>query len=278
MVRSGNQLRQHKSGREFPVEVVFGSMQTETGPLVVSFITDITERLTAQQAITDYQQKLQSMAFDAVLTEERERRRIAADLHDRIGQSLTLAQIKLSSQRGTLTGEAHAVVDAAIGLIEQSLADTRTLIFELSPPVLYELGLKEALAWLVEDFQQRSSLRVTLIDDEADKPLDEASAALVFRAVRELLMNVSKHAGSMSARLALSRRGDQLQVDVEDFGVGFDPTARAGAGFGLFSVRERIQGLGGTVDITSEPQRGTTVRLRVPLKNEPPPSTPASQP
>jgi len=187
---------------------------------------------------------------------------------------LTLAQIKLSSQRGNLTGEAHAVVDTAIGLIEQSLADTRTLIFELSPPVLYELGLKEALGWLVEDFQQRSNLRVALTDDQADKPLDEASAALVFRAVRELLMNVSKHAGSPSARLALSRQGDQLRVDVEDFGVGFDQAVRAGAGFGLFSVRERIQGLGGTVDIRSAPEHGTTVSLRVPLKSDTPPSQP----
>jgi len=177
-----------------------------------------------------------------------------------------LAQIKLSAEREALTGEARTAVDAAIELLAQSVSDTRTLIFDLSPPVLYDLGLKDALAWLVEDFEKRHNLHVELKDDNVEKALDEATAALVFRAVRELLTNVSKHAQSQAATIVLSRIGDQLQVNVEDHGIGFDHAVRAGAGFGLFSVREQLSRLGGSVDVASEPQRGTTVSLRVPLQ------------
>lgn len=278
MARSRVRVRRRQDGREFPVEIVLGSMQTEGGRLVVSFINDMSERLAAEQKIAEYQQKLQAMAFDAVLTEEQERRRIAVDLHDRIGQSLSLAQIKLSAQRDGLTGDVRAAVDAAIELLAQSVNDTRSLIFELGPPVLYDLGLKAALSWLVEDFGKRSSLHVELRDDDAEKPLDEAAAALVFRAVRELLVNVSKHAQSPSANLALKRDGDQLQIDVEDTGIGFDMAGRAGSGFGLFSVQEQINRLGGSIVVASAPQCGTTVSLRVPLRREStPPSTPREQ-
>jgi two-component system CheB/CheR fusion protein len=277
MARGRGRVRRRKDGREFPVEAVLGSLQTDDSRLVVSFITDMSERLAAEQKIADYQQKLQAMAFDAALTEERERRRIAVDLHDRIGQSLILAQIKLSAQREALSGEPRAAVEAALQLLAQSVNDTRSLIFELGPPVLYDLGLKPALAWLVEDLEKRSNLHVELRDDDAEKPLDEATAALVFRAVRELLVNVSKHAQAQTATLVLSRHGNQLQLDVEDTGVGFDQAARAGSGFGLFSVREQINRLGGTLEIASAPQHGTTVTLRVPLRrNSEPAPRPAS--
>ncbi len=256
-----------KDGSEFPLEIVLSSMPHDGDLLVVSFITDISARKEAEKKLLDHQTRLQQMAFDAALAEEKGRRRIAADLHDRIGQALALAQIKLSEARGRIADGPRDAVDEAVALLAQSINDTRTLIFDLSPPVLYDLGLKEALAWLAEDVEKRHGIRVEIADDGSDKPLDDATASLVFRSIRELLMNVFKHARSPNANVALKRAGDHLEVVVEDKGVGFDMSAAgaSGSGFGLFSVREQISRLGGTVEVASAPEQGTLVRLRVPL-------------
>jgi signal transduction histidine kinase len=243
-------------------------MKREDGPIVVAFVTDVTPRREAERQIRAYQDRVRRMAFDAALTEERERRRIAIELHDRIGHGLALAQIKLSSVRGDLSGASRVAIDGAVELVEQAIADQRTLIFDLSPPVLYDLGLKEAIAWFAEDVEKRHGVQIEVVDDGSDKPLDDASKAVVFRAVRELIMNVLKH-GKAPAKASLRRTDDLLEVEVEDSGVGFDPgapTDRAGGGgFGLLSVREQIASLGGTLKIDSAPQQGTRVSVRVPL-------------
>ncbi len=127
---------------------------------------------------------------------------------------------------------------------------------------------RRRIAWFAEDVEKRHGLQIEVVDDGADKPLDDASKAVVFRAVRELIMNVLKH-GKAPAKASLRRTDDLLEVEVEDSGVGFDPgapTDRAGGGgFGLLSVREQIASLGGTLKIDSAPQQGTRVSVRVPL-------------
>jgi signal transduction histidine kinase len=152
-------------------------------------------------------------------------------------------------------------------LLAQSLESTRTLTFDLSPPILYDLGLKAALSWLAEDLEQRFGLVVTLRMDESPTPLAEESAALVFRAVRELLINVLKHAQSSEAELAVASAGGALKISVQDRGVGFDPaTPRSGnGGFGLLSVREQIARLGGSVEVVSALEQGTRITISVPL-------------
>jgi signal transduction histidine kinase len=252
-------------------EKALESSTRESGLLVVCFLTDVSARREAERRIVDYQEKLRKMSFDAALTEERERRRIAADLHDRIGQSLALSQMKLASM--PRSGSERTAVDEAIELLAQSIIDTRTLIFDLSPPILYELGLKEALSWLAEDLGKRWGLEVELDADQTTKPLADTCAALVFRAVRELLTNVVKHARVSAAKVSLRRQGDAIQIDVEDRGVGFDSGTMhsdvgSGGQFGLFSVREQMSRLGGTVEIASGQQRGTRVSLRLPIQKQ----------
>jgi signal transduction histidine kinase len=271
-----------KDGSEVEIEVALRPQLREDGLLVVCFITDVSERRASEREIVEYQRKLQQMAFDAARTEECERRRIAADLHDRIGQSLALAQLKLKASL-TTDPDGRPVQDA-IDLLEHSIVDTRTLIFELSPPILYDLGLKEALSWLAEDLGRRWGMRIEISDDGTPKRLGDETAALVFRAVRELLTNVLKHAQVLSAKVTLERSGDQLEIAVVDEGVGFDVQAAAPAsdqgGFGLFSACEQLSRLGGTLQIESGADRGTRVRLRLPLSTEPecaaPPSSKAA--
>lgn len=258
-----------RDGKEFPVEVVLSPMGRKRDT-VVAFITDVSKRRESEEKIREYQDRLQRMAFDAAVAEERERRRIAVDLHDQIGQSLALARMKLDSTREGIPDASRRTLEEAAELLSQSIAHVRTLTFDLSPPILYDLGLREALSWLVEDIETRWGITVQLDAAPGPVPLDDAAAALVFRAVRELLMNVFKHARSRAASVALVRREDRIEIDVQDHGVGFDvedPTARhSGRGFGLFSVREQIGRLGGQVEVTSAPGRGTSVVLHVPLR------------
>ena len=279
--RSREVVGLRKDGKEVPVEITLSAVSQVEGHVIVAFVTDISARRSAEKKIQAYQEELRRMSFEAAVTEERERRRIATELHDRMGQALALAQIKLTSVRGELAGESRSAVDGAVQLLEQAIVDTRTLIFDLSPPILYDLGLQEALTWLAEDLEKRHGIKVEVSDDGASKPLDDAAKGVVFRAVRELLMNVLKHAKAPAAKVSLMRAGDHCRIDVEDRGAGFDPdsaSARDGAGgFGLLSVRSQIARLGGALNILSAPGRGTLASVQVPLLNRDEPAESGDQ-
>jgi two-component system CheB/CheR fusion protein len=269
MGRSREVLGRRKDGAELPIEVRLSPVAQLGGAVVVAFVTDITERRAAEKKILAYQDELRRMSFDAAVTEERERRHIAAELHDRMGQGLALTQMKLNSVREEIHGEARSAVDGAIELLGQAIVDARTLIFELSPPILYDLGLEEAIAWLAEDLEKRHGIKIEVTDDGTTKPLDDAAKGVAFRAVRELLMNVLKHAKAPAARVVVTRSKDDCRIDVEDRGAGFDPDATlepGSGGFGLFSARAQIARLGGRLEIQSAPGRGTLATVRVPLK------------
>ncbi len=267
-----------KNGSFFPIEVTLSTMEGEPGPLAVAFISDITERKQNEARIAKYKKNLQEMAFDSVIAEEKQRRQIATGLHDNIGQALALAQIRLTAARSKTGKAARADLDESMRLIAQAISDTRSLTFELSPPVLYDLGLSAAVGWLGEQLESQHGGRVAIESDAALEKLDDETSSLLFRAVRELLTNVVKHARTPAATVSLRRDGDSLAVVVEDQGTGFDP-ARIGRHeatetFGLFSVREQITRLGGAFDVVSGVDRGTKITLRVPIaKRAPPPAS-----
>ena len=239
-------------------------------PTIVSVIRDITERKTAQEQIEYHQQQLRALASELVLAEERERRSLAGDLHDDISQLLALAQIRLGVLDRSAAGTELAGPLAQLRqLIEQTMQTTRSLTFQLCPPALYDIGFVPAAEWLAEDVQQRFGLRVELNDDGTDKPLDERLRIVLFRALREVLINAAKHAQVHCARVDIRREGMFVRVRVEDAGVGFDPaTVRAGSsgGFGLFSIEERLSYLGGRLEIRSAKGSGTTITLEAPLE------------
>jgi signal transduction histidine kinase len=154
-------------------------------------------------------------------------------------------------------------------LIEQAIGHTRSLTLQLSPPILYELGLEPAVEWLAEQVEAETGLKVTVEDDGQPKPADDQIRPLMFNAVRELLVNVVKHARASSARVSLGRDGDRLRVVVADDGVGCDSgrsqSAPSSSGFGLFNIRERFAHLGGRFELVSEAGKGCLVTLLAPL-------------
>lgn len=236
---------------------------------------EIAERRQAERQVKNYQERLKSLASELSLAEERERRRIAVDLHDQIGQTLALIQIKLQELReGAPAGKLAKALDECVELIRQPIQDTRSLVFNLSPPVLYDLGFEAAAAWLVEQHDQRAGIRMAFEDDERSKPLEQAVSVLLFRAIRELLTNVVKHSRAANARVWLQRGDGELRAGVEDDGRGFDASTIGSAadktgGFGLFSIREQLDRLGGKFEIDSTSGGGgCRIILTVPLSEQ----------
>lgn len=220
-----------------------------------------------------YQAQLRSLSSELSLTEERERRRIATQLHDRIGHALTTAAMRLRLLQSQNAGgdQSAKTVREIHGLIEQSIADTQSLTFELSPPILYDLGLEAALDWLAEQTRNQHGIDVSIIDDMHDKPIAESLRVLLFQATRELIFNVVKHAGASRATISISREDDAVRVVIEDNGGGFDPEQlKSGSGkkggFGLFSIRERLAHQGGRLEISASPGCGTRITLLSPMK------------
>lgn len=224
------------------------------------------ERRVAQRT-----EQLRRLSADLELAESRERRQIARDLHDDLGQVLAAARIRLAGLCEDRRADVRRAALEISELVEQANRSTRSLAAQLAPAVLYELGLPAALEWLAEELGRRFGLSVQVQDDETHKPLSQEVRSIVYRAVRELLINVAKHAGVDHADVALQREGTAMVVRVSDGGVGFvaqDGKTGSGQGIGLVSVRERLAHIGGAFDIRSVPGDGTEAVLRVPLQAE----------
>ncbi len=215
--------------------------------------------------------QLRSMLIDLNMAEERERRSISRELHDGPAQLLALANLKLSSlDKKDMPSESIGALNNALELIIQADKALRSLMFQISPPILYEMGLVKALYWLADNMRSAYGLKVEMHDDGKIQPLESLVEVIVFRAVRELLINVSKHAGAEAAVVDIRQEDDHIEISVSDSGVGFDQGV-AGAelmatGFGLANVRERIAFLDGDFHVESKRGDGTTALLRLPLR------------
>lgn len=235
---------------------------------------DVTDRKRAEEELLDYRDRLRDLASRLSRVEEKERQRIASDLHDGIGQTLTLAVMKLGVLvDSTRDGAERARLQEVLQLVNQSLDAARTLTFELSPPVLHDLGLGPALEWLAENMQRRHGLKVGFYEDSEARPLDEDARATLFKASREMLFNVIKHADASRVRVSLTREDGSVRVDIEDDGVGFEPEVLSTAwrdtgSFGLFNIRERLTQLGGRLEVKSQTGKGSLLTMFAPLADE----------
>jgi signal transduction histidine kinase len=230
----------------------------------------IAEYQKAERKIAAYQTQLRHLASELSLTEARERRTIAADLHDHVGQALAFIKMNVSQFRGNAVfcGFENEI-DKIISLLDQTITYTRSLTSDISPPVLYELGLDSALDWLADQFKRHHKLTVKIRRSGVLDPLAEEIKVMLFKSVQELLTNTVKHARADKAAIAVQAGADDITLEISDNGCGFD-VAILDSGFspddrfGLFSIKERLRYLGGSLKIQSAPGKGTAVLLSVP--------------
>ena len=203
---------------------------------------------------------------------EEERRRLARELHDDLGQALTGLQMHLSwFDRGLsdwpLASEGRAKVQMMRQLTDQAMQTLRAVITELRPEALDRLGLIAALDWQAETFARRAGLRCRFTANVETVDLDMGRATSIFRVFQEILTNIARHAGASRVDVSVELKEDALTLAVRDNGRGFDPTAVPPRAFGVLGMKERAVLLGGGFEIESAPRRGTSVTLRIPLAN-----------
>ncbi len=245
-----------------------------------SFAEQLEHRVTERTAeLVQSQERLRSMAVELNLAEQRERQRLARELHDHLQQLLVLGKMKLGQgkQLAHQVPACATLMKEADEVLSEALTYTRTLVADLSPRVLSDHGLAAGLLWLSE-YMQRHDMAVTVRVPEQEIILPEDQKILLFQSVRELLINASKHAGTGKATVTLNQVDGTLRIDVRDDGVGFDPAAAAAtvapnggisSKFGLFSIEERMRALGGFFALQSSPGKGTTAMLVLPMARNP---------
>ena len=224
-------------------------------------------------------QQVRRLASDLTLAEQRERRRIAQVLHDDLQQFLYGVQVKLQLLAKSLSEEAKEQQVAALAdLIERSIHTSRTLTVNLSPPVLEGEGLDQSVEWLALQMEEVHGPEVAVETFGSGKVPGRDLHVLLFQLVRELLFNMVKHAEASKAWVQLHGEEDMLTILVKDKGRGFNPetvpspeglehsTDDVATGLGLFSIRERLRAVGGTLEVDAAPGRGTHVTMRLPLK------------
>ncbi len=232
---------------------------------------EILKRIEAENKIRADQKQLRSLTTELILTEERERHAVATALHDSLGPLLAFSKRELGVLQKSAPARLTKTLDNVRNLITQAIEQTRTLTFDLSPPVLYTLGFEHAIEELIERFSKERGLKCVFKNCAQLKPLTDDVKVLLYRSVRELFVNIAKHASAKCVNVTVSMVEDNIQITVEDDGAGFDmadidPQTGKASGFGLFSIHQRLVQVGGRFDVQSKKGKGTKVVLFVPLK------------
>ena len=242
------------------------------------FAEELERQVTARTAeLLESQARLRALASELNLVEQRERKRLATELHDHLQQMLVVGKLTIAQGKRVAGGvpACETALNKVDGILSDALAYSRTLVAELSPPVLRDHGLAASLKWLAQYMKKKHEQTViVVVPEDPGLELPEDQILLLFQSVRELLINSSKHAGTSEAMVRMEQRERNLCVTVKDGGQGFDLAAAAGTSssglsskFGLFSIQERMRALGGSFEIESAPGKGTTATLMLPLRS-----------
>jgi len=279
----------HRTEREVFVRIRAGAVSRgRSGAVehVVGVMMDVTEQKLAEAELErrrlraeDRERRLRELTYELTRAEEEERRRLALSLHDGLQPLLVAAKMKLAAgvkaeAAARLGGETAADVASssaaqARDVLDRALSYTRKLTYETSPPVLHMMGLQAALRWLVDWMRDNYRLRVQIRLEDGAEPRSMKTRYLLFRIAREMLLNAAKHSGVGEAAVSLSRPERALELVVEDSGGGFDPERSAklqtfGGGYGLYSIQERLEAVGGRLEIDSAPGRGARFTVVLP--------------
>ena len=238
---------------------------------VIAMAEDITSKQLEEEETVNYQKQLQSFTSELSLIEEHERRRLSTNLHDDVGQVLTLIGIKIDELHEEVSLTAFSpLIEEIRKLIGSTLKCIRSLMFELSPPTLYDIGLEGTIEWLAEHFSKEHGLEIQISNDEQPKLINAEWTVILFQAIRELLYNIVKHAQATSVHIYIKRACNELCIVVSDDGNGFDINSYYNSlhrikGFGLFGINERLNYYGGKMVIESDKVKGTSITLSIPM-------------
>lgn len=223
----------------------------------------------AEDMLRKRNEKLRDLNFELTIAEELGRRKMAEYLHDGLGQTISIAALKLSSiARAGLPPAVTKTLDESAELLRLAISDSRALVYDLSPPILYELGLIAAIKWKLEQIEKKNSIQTGFRSNEDAINLETELKILIFRMVCELLNNAVKHAGADLITVEMMNNAQHIVIKVIDNGKGFDlnqssPLSDPG-GFGLFSINERLDALQGSMTIDSAPSKGAKITITVP--------------
>ncbi len=237
-------------------------------------ITDITERKRAEEALRESEKQLRSLSSQLLTAQEAERRRLSGELHDELGQGLTVIKLQLSRIERNLRRDQGSLLEDCkytLQYIDRVIENVRHLSRDLSPFVLEDLGLPAALRWMVDEFNKHYHVQVSLGLPETDHLLPRETQIIIYRILQETLTNIGKHAQATHVSIAIQRENGTFYFKVEDDGKGFDMNQYevrkvTEKGLGLTTMKERIRMLGGSLDIWSRKEEGTRITFKIPLE------------
>lgn len=272
---AGTRRMRHRDGSLRWVRHSLTSFLDETGALggVLSMFTDVTEERKTEEKLLRYSDLLKRLSRQLLETQEAERRRLALELHDQIGQTFTAIGAGLAGIRHRLSAQALQVVDECIRATQAAIQDTRNLARELRPPMLDDRGLTETVRWYAERQAERGRFELRLESNFPELSLGPEVRVACFRVIQEALTNIVRHARARRVWLTLNRSAGSLEVSIRDDGVGFDEEAVRHlpvqeGGLGIFGMEERVRLAGGEFRLTSSPGGGTQVWFRVTLDSQ----------
>ncbi len=272
-VVAAESVRRAADGREIPVSLLGAPVIVEGRQVgLLSIYRDVTERKRAEEELEASRQELRELAAHIESVREEERTGIARELHDEIGQALTAIKIDLSWLRRELPKDQALLLEKTRGLLrvaDSAIKTVRRISSELRPGILDDLGLTAAIQWYAGEFEQRTGVKCEVSVEREVIVLEQDRSTAVFRIFQEALTNVARHAAATRVQVNLGERDGRLVLEITDDGKGITPRQISGRkAFGLMGMRERAAFLGGELQISGGPGRGTRVTVSIPLRRE----------
>ncbi len=267
---AGVQSIAHADGTMREVEIAISALPDHGRTTLQMAITDITGLSHERRELERSRQELRQLSASLVDAREEERRRIARELHDELGQRLTALHMELSSLKSLQkTGVSAKRIDAMMGMVDETVASVRRIATELRPLMLDDLGLNAAIEWLAENWAKRMDISVRLDLGTEDPDVSDSTTIALYRMVQEALTNIARHAHATRVSIRMRQRSSDLELTVHDNGIGFAQKALQREGsHGLKGIRERAYMLGGQLEIGSSRIGGARIRVRVPLAKQ----------
>jgi PAS domain S-box-containing protein len=263
-------VQQRKEGSTFAAEVSLRLLEVEGDTLFQEIIRDITERKRTEKVLKESEKNLRLLSGQLLRAQESERKRISRELHDELGHSLLALKLQIGSVQDQLLPRQDSLkteVKKILGSVNATIEEVRRLYYALSPGDLEDLGLTASLRCLLEDFAElQKHIKWTINWDNLDGLFPLSTQTAIYRVVQEALTNIGKHADPKQISLKITRDKREVVITIEDDGVGFDQNkVSEKKTLGLLAMEERVKILGGSFELWSQPNRGTSITFRIPI-------------